>query len=80
MEVIKTLLLNFQSFCLKQTEIAFIIDTLKPDVMLGTETWLKEEINNSELLFNDYYEIYRKNRQHKIRGDYAQKRHKNALI
>ena len=33
----------------------------KPDIVIGTETWLKDDIKNTELGLNDY-EIYRKDR------------------
>ena len=39
----------------------------KPDIIIGTETWLSPEINNAELLL-DKYNIYRKDRSGKRGG------------
>ena len=31
-----------------------LVDTYNPDVIIGTESWLSEEINNAEVFRDDY--------------------------
>ena len=38
-----------------------LVDTYNPDVIIGTESWLREEINNAEV-FRDNYTIFRRDR------------------
>jgi len=38
-----------------------LVDTYNPDVTIGTESWLKEEIKNAEM-FRDDYSTFRKDR------------------
>jgi len=45
---------NCRSICNKILEFWNLIDTYNPDVVIGTESWLSEEINNAELFRNDY--------------------------
>jgi len=40
---------NCRSICNKILEFWNLIDTYNPDVVIGTESWLSEEINNAEL-------------------------------
>jgi hypothetical protein len=35
-------------------EFRNFVDTYKPDVIISTETWLREEINNTEVFRVDY--------------------------
>ena len=42
-------------------------DEYKPEIIIGPETWLSPEIDNAELLLNDY-NIYRKDRTGKRGG------------
>jgi len=44
---------NCRSICNKIFEFWNLIDTYNPDV-IGTESWLSEEINNAEVFRNDY--------------------------
>ena len=42
--------------------------TPKSDIIVGTETWLKEDIKNSELLLDDY-DIFRRDRPGKCKAN-----------
>ena len=42
------------SICNKSLEFWNLIDTYNPDVLIGTESWLSEEINNAEGFMDDY--------------------------
>ena len=58
------LIINFQSFFNKRSEISHIAEETKADIIIGTETWLTpgpEGAQNSELLL-DEYDIYRRDR------------------
>jgi hypothetical protein len=52
---------NCRSICNKTLEFWNLIDTYNPDVVIGTESWLSEEINNPEV-FRDDYIIFRRDR------------------
>ena len=39
-----------------------VIDTRKPEIVVGSETWLNNSIHNSEVLPTNY-EVYRKDRK-----------------
>ena len=41
---------NCRSICNKILEFWNLINTYNPDVVIGTESWLSEEINNAEVL------------------------------
>ena len=41
---------NCRSICNKILEFWNLIDTYNPDVVIGTESWLSEDINNAEVL------------------------------
>jgi len=45
---------NRRSICNKILEFWNLIDTYNPDVVIGTESWLGEEINNVEVFRDDY--------------------------
>jgi hypothetical protein len=45
----------------KLAEIPNLLESLKPDIILGTETWLDPSIKDAEI-FPDYYKIYRRDR------------------
>jgi hypothetical protein len=36
-----------------------LVDTYNPDVIIGTESWLNEEINNAEVFRGDYVTFMR---------------------
>jgi hypothetical protein len=52
---------NCRSICNKILEIWSLIDTYNPDVVIGTESRLSEEINNAEV-FRDDYITFRRDR------------------
>ena len=45
----------------KKEELLNLLSTTQPDIILGTETWLNPNINNSEL-FHPTYNVYRRDR------------------
>ena len=55
----RVLNINFQSIKPKQHIVNNIIERSKPDIVIGTETWLKPNIHNNEV-FPENYNIYRK--------------------
>ena len=52
---------NCRSICNKILEFCNAIDTYNPDVVIGTEQWLSEQINNAEV-FRDDYITFRRDR------------------
>ena len=58
---LRVLNINFQSIKRKQHIVNNIIESSKPDIVIGIETWLKPNINNNEV-FPENYNIYRKDR------------------
>jgi hypothetical protein len=52
---------NCRSICNKILEFWNLIDTYNPDVVIGMESWLHEEINNAEV-FRDDYITFRRDR------------------
>ena len=45
---------NCRSICNKVLEFWNLIKTYNPNVIIGTESWLYEEINNAEVFRGDY--------------------------
>ena len=45
---------NCRSICNKVLESWNLIDTYNPDVVIGTESWRSEEINNAQVFRDDY--------------------------
>ena len=59
----------------KKAELHHLIDSTKPDIIIGTETWLYEGIKTQEFLPDNFdYTIYRSDR--KTSSDY----HGDVLI
>ena len=58
---LKVLVVNFQSVKNKKASIDAMILNEKPDIIIGSETWLNPEINSSEI-FPDNYSVIRKDR------------------
>jgi hypothetical protein len=58
---LKVLNVNFQSVKAKKASFWNVIDSLNPDVIIGSETWLKPEVSNAEILPPDYT-TYRRDR------------------
>jgi len=52
---------NCRSICNKVLEFWNLVGTYNPDVVIGTESWLTDEINNAELFRGDYI-TFRRNR------------------
>ena len=53
--------INFPSARGKYAEIIHLVDSLKPDIILGCETWLDKDISDNEVI-PDIYTLYRKDR------------------
>ena len=53
--------MNCQSVKNKKAELHTIIDSAKPDIILGNESWLTPDIKNSEI-FPDSFDAIRKDR------------------
>jgi hypothetical protein len=60
--------INFQSLWNKRVELSNYASDTKSDIIVGTETWLKEDIKNSELLLDDY-DIFRRDRPGKCKAN-----------
>ena len=54
---------NFRSVVNKVGEFKTLIDTEKPDILVGTETWLTPDFKSSEIL-PEGYTIHREDRSH----------------
>jgi hypothetical protein len=52
---------NCRSVYNKAVELWNLVDTYNPDVVIGTESWLKEDINNAEIFRADFT-TFRKDR------------------
>jgi hypothetical protein len=52
---------NCRSILNKILEFWNLVDTYNPDVVIGTESWLSDEINNAEV-FRDDYITFRRDR------------------
>ena len=58
---LRVLNINFQSANAKRAEIPYLLESLKPDIILGTETWLHPTTATAEIL-PDFYKVYRRDR------------------
>ena len=58
---IKAIVMNCQSIKHKRDELATIIESSDPDILMFTETWLHPNIKNNEFL-PDHYEAHRRDR------------------
>ena len=58
---LRILIMNCQSVKNKKAELHTIIDSAKPDIILGNESWLTPDIKNSEI-FPDSFDAIRKDR------------------
>ena len=59
---LKTLVINFQSMKNKLAEFRLMVSEEKPDIIIGTETWLNPNVKSTELNL-DEFDIYRKDRE-----------------
>ena len=53
--------INCQSLLAKKTMFAVFIDENKPDIVVGSESWLSPSVNNHEVFPHDYI-VHRKDR------------------
>ena len=61
--------INFQSCRNKTQELEHLISSVKPDVIIGTETWLNSTINSNEIIKSALgFNVYRKDRPNKSYG------------
>jgi len=58
---LKVVLMNCQSVVKKSAEIHSLLLSINPDIVIGTESWLKPEIHSSEI-FPPEYITYRRDR------------------
>ncbi|XP_053395970.1 uncharacterized protein LOC128556094 [Mercenaria mercenaria] len=64
---LKIITANCQSVKSKKLGFLAMLTTVKPDIVLGTESWLKPHIKNSEVFPPDY-KVYRKDRKRRTGG------------
>ena len=64
---LKILNINFQSIKSKLCRLSNLIDSTRPDIIIGSETWLDNDIKNPEICPSGYV-IHRKDRNNKIGG------------
>jgi hypothetical protein len=57
----KIALINCNSIVNKTTEFQTFLTDTDPDIVLGTESWLKPDISNSEI-FPQEYTVFRRDR------------------
>ena len=60
-QTLRTLVINFQSIRNKKAELINLLESSNPDIIIGTETWLKPSEYSSEF-FPPSYTVYRKDR------------------
>ena len=65
--VLNCLIINFQSLIGKKEEVSNLVNSKNIDIIIGTETWLKPDISNSELLLDDF-DVYRCDRLGRVGG------------
>ena len=61
--VLTVLNVNCQSIIAKRGLFEHMIDSVKPDIVVGTESWLSPQIASSECLPTDDYHVERRDRQ-----------------
>ena len=59
---LKLLNVNLQSINNKKAEFLNLVDTHKPDIIVGTESWLKPAVKSAEI-FPPWFSVYRKDRK-----------------
>ena len=64
---LRILIMNCQSIKNKKAEIHTVIESAKPDIILGNESWLTPDIKNSEI-FPDSFDAVRKDRASDAHG------------
>ena len=58
---LRVLNINFQSIKMKQCRLSNILESVNPDIVIGTETWLDSNIKDPEI-FPSGYKLHRKDR------------------
>ena len=53
---------NCQSVLAKRHQLAHLLDSTSPDVVIGTESWLNSEISNNSVFPTDRYTVFRRDR------------------
>ena len=72
-ENLRTLIINCQSIKNKVAELNSVISYVKPDIIIGNESWLASDISNSEIFPTDYQQsVYRKDRNKHGGGDFIE--------
>jgi hypothetical protein len=61
---LKIVNVNFQSIKSKLCRLSNVIDSIKPDIIIGTETWLDKDIKDSEICPKGYI-LHRQDRNSK---------------
>eukprot|EP00057_Strongylocentrotus_purpuratus_P016740 XP_011671214.1 PREDICTED: uncharacterized protein LOC105441623 [Strongylocentrotus purpuratus] len=67
-KVLTILNVNCQSIRAKKQSFAILIHQHNPDVVIGTESWLTEDIRSSEVFPTDHYNIERRDRPNDPHG------------
>ena len=65
---LKIININFRSIKNKKPELDFLIDSIQPDIIIGTETWLDPSVNSSEYFSPESFTVYRNDRAPNKRG------------
>ena len=60
--------INCRSVVDKNTELRYFTDQTKPDIIVGTESWLNDNHYNNENFDTEQYSIFRKDREEKRGG------------
>ena len=67
---LKVTCLNFQSIKNKKPELENLLDSVNPDIIIGTETWLDPSVSSSEYFDLNTYSVFRKDRPPNSKGQY----------
>ena len=65
---LKILNINFRSIKNKKPDLDILLDSVQPDIIIGTETWLDPSVNSSEFFSPDNFTVYRNDRPQNKRG------------
>ncbi len=77
--VLRFLNINCQSIAKKSADLSALIEMYNPDIICGTESWLKSNINNSEI-FPSNFTVFRKDRVTTTSGGGVFQAIKNDLV